>query len=77
MQLHYVEAVKQDWSQARKRIGGPYETGLEALDAVKRLAPLYPRCTVRTKVEHVAMKKAAALLGAPKIEERTPTDGEG
>lgn len=71
MQLHYVEAVQLNWTQRKKKVGGPYESGVEALDAIKVLAPLYPGCHVRRLTENVAMKKAAALLGAPKIEERT------
>jgi hypothetical protein len=69
MQLHYVEAVQLNWTQKRAKVGGPYESGLEALDAIKVLAPKYPNCHVRRFTENVPMKKAAALLGGPKIEE--------
>lgn len=71
MQLHYVEAQRQTFPYATMKVGGPYESGLEALEKIKDFAPLYPDCVVRKATVNVPMKRAAALLGAPKIEERT------
>lgn len=71
MQVHYVEAQKQSFPFATAKVAGPFETRSEMWDAVERLRPLYPDCVVRCCTENVSLKKGAALLGGPQIEERT------
>lgn len=71
MKLHYAEAQETAFPYAKAKIAGPFEDGLTALAAARRLRPLYPDCNVRPISVNVAMREGARLLGNPKIEERT------
>lgn len=73
MILRFTVAQKRAFPYATKRVGGPYESFEEQMAARPALAERYPDCNLSMKSENVAMKKAAALLGGPKIEERTNT----
>ena len=68
IRIHYAKAVQPHrWA----KIAGPFETSTEAWAAVDRLRPLYPDCNVVPHVETVSNAKGPAILGGPKITERT------
>lgn len=71
MKVHYVEAQQTRFPYGKKKIAGPFESGLEALKRVPALRPRYPDCSVRPVSVTVTMKEGARLLGGPQIEEGT------
>ena len=71
MILRFTYAQERAYPYAKARVGGPYETFEEQIAARPALSERYPDCNLSMEYKNVAMKKAAAMLGAPKIEERT------
>lgn len=69
--LHYVRAQQIAFPYGEKNVAGPFETGQEAWDALKRLEPLWPEARLRKHTLQVSNAKGPAILGGPKITERT------